>query len=84
MRGLTSFMKKIDLMKDGETVQSTHHIETQIRLEICKLIEYFMDMRQDYLITNFLAWYHTVYHSLMRRYKKKIKKYRKKQRKNRV
>ncbi|OMJ77245.1 hypothetical protein SteCoe_23193 [Stentor coeruleus] len=32
-------------------------IEHRIKLKICKIIEYFLDMRQDYLINNVIQWY---------------------------
>ena len=57
MRGLTSFLKKVDLMKDGKEKKKRKKLETEIKLEICDLIEYFMDLRQNYLITNFISWY---------------------------
>ena len=45
MRGLTSFLKKVDLMKDGKEKKRKKKLETEIKLEICDLIEYFMDLR---------------------------------------
>ena len=61
MRGLTSFLKKVDLMKDGKEKKRKKKLETEIKLEICDLIEYFMDLRQNYLITNFISWYCKIY-----------------------
>lgn len=31
--------------------------EHRIKLKICKIVEYFLDMRQDYLVNNVIQWY---------------------------
>lgn len=35
-------------------------IEHRIKLKICKIVEYFLDMRQDYLINNVIHWYNNL------------------------
>ena len=74
MRGLTSFLKKVDLMKDGKEKKKRKKLETEIKLEICDLIEYFMDLRQNYLITNFISWYCKIFEDMKEHYKSQIKR----------
>jgi inositol 1,4,5-triphosphate receptor type 1/inositol 1,4,5-triphosphate receptor type 3 len=45
----------------NENLQSTFSAnETQIKVEICDLINFLMDLRQDFLISNFIAYFDDV------------------------
>lgn len=53
MLALTNSMQRLQFDSDGLESQN----DIKIKIEICDVLEFILDLRKDFLISNFVAWY---------------------------
>ena len=61
MRHMLNLHNDLERMKTGNVeAKQKEKIDIQVKLEICDTLEFLLDMRNNYLMTNFVAWFHDI------------------------
>mmetsp|Transcript_30988 Transcript_30988/g.28191 ORF Transcript_30988/g.28191 Transcript_30988/m.28191 type:complete len:90 (+) Transcript_30988:3200-3469(+) len=60
MKSLIYLKQNLDQFVDDSNLQETIH-EAQIKEQMCDLLNYLIDLRQNYLLSNLVEWFDNLY-----------------------
>mmetsp|Transcript_22216 Transcript_22216/g.19046 ORF Transcript_22216/g.19046 Transcript_22216/m.19046 type:complete len:95 (+) Transcript_22216:1262-1546(+) len=56
MRSMLTLHYDLEQLKSEEK-NKKNKIDIEMKLEVCEALNFILDMRKDYLISNFIAWF---------------------------